>query len=481
MSNIKINKKGIELIQILVFTSIFLMLGAIMVNVLLTQNKAVNIKINREKIFQMAEAGINYAKWRVAHDPENFNSEERLYKDINGNDIGKYKLTFTPPASGSTIFEVRSSAYFLNDPSIKRTIKVTIGLPSFTKYSVAANDNMRFGDGTEINGPVHSNEGIRFDCALAHDLVTSSKETYNDPDHSGDNEFGIHTHCSPTDPLPPSAVPERLDVFAGGREFPVPNIDFDGVTSDLTNLKTKADNNGIYLPPSSGYGYYIHFNPDDTVDIYEVDSLIECQRRVCFIFCWWVNYDQEYSIDTQSSFTYKSQSSIGLEMPANGIILAEDNIWIDGQIDGQRVSVVAAEEPMASGTANIIVNNDLTYTNYDGSDVIGLIAQNDIAIGMISENNLTLDGALIAQNGFVGRYHYNSSSNTNPAYCSDYINRDIITLNGSIATNRRYGFAYTDGTGYDTRNLNFDEQLILSPPPSFPTTGDYDILTWEEL
>jgi hypothetical protein len=50
-----------------------------------------------------------------------------------------------------------------------------------------------------------------------------------------------------------------------------------------------------------------------------------------------------------------------------------------------------------------------------------------------------------------------------------------------IATNQRYGFAYTDGTGYLIRNLNYDGSLLYGPPPSFPLTSDqYVTLTWEE-
>ena len=51
-----------------------------------------------------------------------------------------------------------------------------------------------------------------------------------------------------------------------------------------------------------------------------------------------------------------------------------------------------------------------------------------------------------------------------------------------IATNARYGFAYTDNTGYQTRNINYDGNLLYSPPPGFPLTGDqYVTVLWEEI
>ena len=58
--------------------------------------------------------------------------------------------------------------------------------------------------------------------------------------------------------------------------------------------------------------------------------------------------------------------------------------------------------------------------------------------------------------------------------------RQTITSYGMIATNQRYGFAYTDGNGYQTRNLIYNASLLYGPPPSFPLTSDqYVTLSWE--
>ena len=51
-----------------------------------------------------------------------------------------------------------------------------------------------------------------------------------------------------------------------------------------------------------------------------------------------------------------------------------------------------------------------------------------------------------------------------------------------IGSYQRYGFAYTDGTGYQTRNLIYDVNLLYGPPPSFPLTTDtYQTISWEEV
>ena len=101
--------------------------------------------------------------------------------------------------------------------------------------------------------------------------------------------------------------------------------------------------------------------------------------------------------------------------------------------------------------------------------------------------------AVITNTGRAGRYHYTdynyNANRYNPYGCGSrlsasppgYVYRSTLTLNGAIATNQRYGFAWTDGTGYQTRNLMFDDNLIYGPPPSFPTTGEYAMISWEEI
>jgi hypothetical protein len=169
---------------------------------------------------------------------------------------------------------------------------------------------------------------------------------------------------------------------------------------------------------------------------------------------------------------------MGIATPPNGIVFAKDNVWVDGVIDSNRITILAFDEPLGGNVSDIIINNDIIYTNYDGSDAIGLIAQRNISIGLFSDNDLRVDAALIAKEGRVGRDYFpcNDLRNCSSAYCS----RSTITLYGSIASRNRYGFAWSDGTGYGTRNLNYDNDLTFAPPPHFPSTGEYTFISWDE-
>ena len=105
-------------------------------------------------------------------------------------------------------------------------------------------------------------------------------------------------------------------------------------------------------------------------------------------------------------------------------------------------------------------------------------------IGLFSSDSFRIDAAIIAQNGRVGRYYYRKPFSWWWYYpgCSPYHERDTVTLYGMIATNQRYGFAYTDGTGYDIRNIVYDANLLFGPPPEFPLTSEqYEPISWEEI
>lgn len=458
---------GYVLIQVMVFGIIAVYVLGALISWTVIDIKASRQAGSKELSIQIAEAGIDYYRWHLAHAPTDYQDGTGTagpyvhdFYDKNDNKIGTFTLNITPPPLGSTLVVVKSTGRTDAEPSIARTIQAKFAKPSIAKYAVVTNDVMRFGEGTTIYGPVHSNKGIRFD-GLIYNIITSGVTAYDDPDHSGsNNEYGVHTHVSPVDTFPPNPIPSRPDIFTAGRLFPVPEVDFTGITADIAEMKIDAVDKGYFRASSGSQGYHIILKTNDTFDLKKVTKL--------------------YSKDTCSNekWSIQNESSIGnFPMPNNGLIFLEDNIWVEGKINSARVNIVAAVLPDNTSTRkNITINNDLLYTNYDGSDTIGLIAQNNINVGLISDDNLQIDASLIAQKGRVGRFYYESDCS------STYYKRNTLTLNGMIASAIRYGFAYTDGTGYQLRNLNYDSHLLYSPPPSFPLTSDqYITLSWEEI
>jgi len=441
--------------------------------------------IHLDTSFRIAEAGIEYYRWHLAHAPLDFKDGTgqpgpyiHNYYDRLGNLIGKFELTITPPTVGSTVVTIKSKGTVEGVPGVEKIIEVKMAKPSFAKFAAVLNDNVRFGSGTEVFGQIHSNGGIRFD-GLAHNIVTSAQTTYDDPDHSGSNEYGVHTHVAPIDPIPSGnpipSPPVRADVFIAGRQISVPAVDFVGITQSLAQIKTDAQASGSYFGPSGSNGYDVVLRVNDTFDIYRVNTLVNPPSGC-------TNYLNQSGWGTWSINT---ETFIGnYPIPVNGLIFVEDNVWVRGQIDGNgaRVTVASGRFPDNPATrSSINVTADLLYTNYDGSDVIALIAQNNINIGMVSDTDLRIDAALIAQNGRVGRYYYRPPGGGSNR-CSPHHTKTTITSYGMIGSYQRYGFAYTDGNGYQNRNLIYDSYLLYGPPPSFPLTSDYyEQISWSEV
>ena len=488
------HKEGMILISVIVFAAIAVTMTLGLVNWGVSLLRSVQTVAQREQALQIAEAGIDYYRWHLAHSPSDFydgtNSTTtspytHQFFDKDGNFLGTYVLTITPPTVGSTIVGIISKGT-LASSTISRSLKVTMAIPSFAQYAVVANDNMNFGLGTVTYGPIQSNKGIHFD-GVAHGLVSSALSTYTDPDTTSctkANSWAVHTCISGTgypsgDPASPSTLPTRSDVFTVGRQVSVPAVDFSSLTANLATLKSLAQAGGIYLTSSqyngsAALGYHIVLKTNNAFDLYVVTAVVSSPNSSCTSGGSGQTQWGLWTISTQQFLqTYT--------IPSNGIVFAEDNVWVDGTINHSRISIVTAKlpDPGASSEPSITVNSNLLYSNTDGTDVIGLISQGNINVGYGSSDVLTIDAALISQNGRVGRYYYNSS-------CDGTYNRSTLNLFGMIATNLRYGFAYVDGvgnkTGYTNRNLTYDANLLYGPPPSFPLTSSYyTTLSWQEI
>jgi hypothetical protein len=245
MTQSRPKKRGQILVQVIVFGAIAVYIASALVNWAVTNIRETSWAYDKERALQIAEVGVEYYRWHLAHAPTDFRDGTSQagpyvhnFYDKDGNLIGHFSLNITPPPVGSSLVTVDSVGTVTTNAAVSRTIEAKLAKPSIAKYAVIANDVMRFGVGTEVFGLIHSNKGIHFD-GLAHNLVTSAVASYTDPDYTGGPEFGVYTRVSPVDPLPPAAVPVRTDVFQVGRQFPVPAVDFGGITVDLAQMKSE--------------------------------------------------------------------------------------------------------------------------------------------------------------------------------------------------------------------------------------------------
>jgi hypothetical protein len=590
--------RGYILIYTLVFGSIIVMTLGGFVTWGVNYLKVANHTLHQEESARISEAGIQYYKWHLAHAPNDFQDGTGAggpyvhdYKDKDGNTIGTFTLTVTPPVSGSNIVTIESEGTALADPTAKKKVRVKMAPESIAKYAVLSDSSLYFPTSSEIFGPVHSNNGIRFD-GLAHNIVTSSRETYRDETHGDDwdddedndededdeddedsddededgeyddddedddtdqichippgnpgnrrsievsedavaahlahgdhrgqcddddddhdddgdgddnddededhhsgghdndedddgedddyeyqdgYEYAVHTHKTTVDPLPPTTLPSRPDVFTAGRQFPVPTVDLETITNSLSALKTSAQSgSGFFRTASGKQGYKVVLKNNDTFDLYEVKNLVSAPSGCSGDGSLW------------GTWSVNQTTSLGnFPFPTNGIMYFEDHVWVEGKISTAKLTIVAAAlTESESNQKNIIIGGNTEYTTYTGNDSLALIAQSNVLFAMTVPTTLRVDGALIAKNGKVTRLGYRAPERGNNR-CSPYHSRTAVTLWGMIAAKYGFSLSKSDGTGFQSQQIYYDGNLITAQPPGVPAlTPQYKIVSYEEL
>jgi hypothetical protein len=460
-NNKKMNK-GEVTVLLLVVIFIFSMVMMPIINLAVVQSRVIRNNSYKEQALQIAEAGVNYYQWRLAHFPTDYQDGTGIagpyvhdYKDYNTQTvIGQYSLEITPPLLGSTIVTIQSTGWTSENPNVKKTITARYGVPSLATYASLNNDVIWLGATSTVNGKMHSNNGIRFE-GTANAPITSARDTYTCGSNQGCSSGGETKNGVWGSP------PQATQNFW---QFPVPSVSFAAITANLAEIKDEAENGGIYLPPSNDDGYSIVFNSNGTVSVYKVNSLRSTPD-------WssgsgWNTSNLDYNTRTLQ-FTQA--------IPSNGAIYIEDNTWVEGTVRG-RVMLAAAKLPYSASSApNIYIPNNIVYSAKDGTDVLGLLAQQSVAITYRAPDFLEIDAAIIAQNEAFRFYNYESGATQKI--------KNTLTMYGSTMTFIKGGIRWTSGgsivSGYPTAIYNYDDNLLYSPPPLFPISSEgYKQLSW---
>ncbi len=464
----KINK-GTITPALLIITSAFIIVIYGLIMVLTTQIEFSHRQIGSEMSLHIAEAGVNYYRWHLSHTPTDFQDGTNTtgpyvhsYKDPQGQEIGKYSLDIAAPTNGSTIITIKSTGWSNRYPNVKRTIVAKLGKPSLAKYLFLSNASAWYAEGITVNGNIHSNNGIRMD-GINTGIVESTQTDYM---------CGNETGCAP-----PNREP---GVWGSGPnsdlwKFPVPAIDFYSVSVNFATMKTNAQETGLYLPPSNVLGYHLVFSGDGTFTVKKVTA-------TSYIYSY-LPPGEGLGSNGQGGCrkryeTITSEQTVGTyNVSAKSIIFSEDYLWVDGVVKG-RTTIVAAGFPVQSSTLDIWINGNITYPTLDGTNVLGLIAQNDIIFKRDVPDNFVIDAILMAQGGQIIRPDYAEfcQGTTNGAIKNSY------TLNGSFISYYKSYYNYNSPleSGFITRTINYDANVLFQPPPYFPTSSDFRIISWAE-
>jgi len=449
------NQQGSMLTLTLVFLLIFGLLFVSLAGLVSRTYHESVLQAQDETAFQVAEAGLNFARWRLAHDPDDFSAATRNLNDQFAGLLGTYDLTFVQPLAGSSVVEITAVGRTASRPTRTVTLRARYGQPSLARYAAITAGDVWYGGA--LNGPVHANGGIRMDGS-SDSSVTSAQETYACQP--------IHGCSAPWQTKP--------GVWGAGTkselwEFPVTPVDYNALTADLLDMKEAAQASHTYYGPLSEPGYQIIFNSNNTYTISKVKTKGPLVQS-CMYQPTWQCENSSYDVNQLTTIETKS-------VPSNGVIFVEDTLWVKGDIR-DRVAVAAGVFPDQPATnVDIIPNGSLSYGGvHDGSRVFAAVAQRHILIPWSgAEDNMTLEGAYVAQKGSFHRRYYP----TDPHRL-----KTSLTRYGMVASNGVPVTAWLSGnsvvSGFQSSNASYDSHLQYAPPPYFPTSGQFDFISWEE-
>jgi hypothetical protein len=249
----------------------------------------------------------------------------------------------------------------------------------------------------------------------------------------------------------------------------VPAIDFNAITLDLAELKTRSQDGGYYFGASGAFGYHIKFKNNGTFDLYKVTKLRSNIDGMDTDGVW---HNESNDIDKE---TFLQNYALAEDQcNVESLIFIEDGkVWVDGVVK-EKATLVAARFPDNPATnASIIINGNLTRADPQDT-LLALLAQKNILVPYYSPDILEIQAVMVAQKGAAQRYYYSGSV------------KNKISVRGAIATNKVWTWSWLNSggtviSGYRNTESYYEPALIYTPPPFFPSTGENQFISWEEV
>ena len=222
---------GVAVMTVMVFGAIFSGLLIILVSTVVLEEKGLRAQVDQSVALQMAESGLEYIRWYLAHNPQDYNG----WQDVVKNGDGAYVFSedyidpITAAVTGELEYTVTPEEFcgLTSNAAIKVKAtslaeKQTYTLEQFhtkdtaANYAYIYNDDVRAGADRLIRGRYHSNNVVEMNGK--NDSVVSSSQT-----------GGVYG-----DPVNPEARTELWQDEVG-------TIDFNALSLDLSSIYDAAD------------------------------------------------------------------------------------------------------------------------------------------------------------------------------------------------------------------------------------------------
>ncbi len=170
-------------------------------------------------------------------------------------------------------------------------------------------------------------------------------------------------------------------------------------------------------------------------------------------------------------------AAVDYPLPVNGVCFVDGKVELKGTLKGQ---LTVACEGDIEIMDNCVYNTD-PRLDPTSTDILGIVADGDVymdgyAYGAnVDTADETVMAAIMTLDESFTVENYNSGSP-----------RGNLVIYGGLIQYRRGPVGTFNGstgqiiTGY-AKDYSYDPRLMDNPPPAFPTTGDIDKLSWQEI
>ncbi|PIQ90736.1 MAG: hypothetical protein COV71_03005 [Candidatus Omnitrophica bacterium CG11_big_fil_rev_8_21_14_0_20_41_12] len=424
------NKKGIALIATYMTLTILLAYSGLLFNISTGQNKTTNTFKRQAQATDIAEAGLDRAlNWLRAQPipPGSSTNPWGGIQNLGNPVIGSYNVAITD--LGSPGGSPSAKRYRITSTGtvggITQVVTNYLQTDNYARYIWFTNReqfgpyNVWFWDQDRLNGPTHTNGHFNIKGTPIFDGEVRSVDDYIRYFNNGNNINSSNLSNPPYD------LPDFQDTVTLG--------------ADSTNMPTQALNLRTASTDAGG----LRLNGNTTIVL---------------------NADGTMNVTNSK----KHWSNQNMALPANGALFVDKgSLTISGTLNG-RLTAGASRD---INIPNNIIYADDPRVNPASTDTLGLIAEQDVMIDHSAPSNLEVDASIMALNtSFMLESWWQG-----PA-------KGTLTVFGGIIQNQRGPVGTFSGTtkvsGY-SKNYDYDQRLLSSPPPFVPTTGDYITLSWE--
>jgi hypothetical protein len=411
-----------SLIMVLGFTTALLMIGS---NISKVSSAAMDNYVyyyNNAMAHSVAGAGMNMASRALF--------ENSLWTaGFSNKSFANGTFNVTVQNLGGNKIKVVSTGSFFGAQRVVSCVLQPSSFSRFNYYSVT-DQNGFWGGGDTIWGPFHCNNTINVAYFNGGSPVFMQKAT---------SLNGIWNYNG--------AHPVFKGGYASGVNVTLP--------ANLTPLQTAAQSGGKYFTGAGG-DVFIQLNSDGTV-----------------------TWRQGGAADwTGTGWTTTPISSFA---PNGAVYLTGANLRLKGTLHGQ-LTIGVGGTTASTTQGNMWLDNDIVYKDDPrhgySTDMLGLVAENKL---WITDNTMNRG----PNNDFV--LMASVFSRTDGLWAQNYGSRPVegklTTVGGQIQNVGGYTGTFSGNTivnGFKPGGTYYDDRLMNDAPPFFPTTGNFEVVSWFE-